>query len=249
MRTVKEVSSLTGVSVRTLHHYDAIGLLKPTAVTDAGYRLYDDTALARLQSILLFRELRFPLKDIKTILESPNYSRKEALKQQLALLELERGRLDRLISFAREILTLGVNTMDFTAFDKSEIERYAAEAKARWGKTAAYQEYIRKRTEPAGTEQSNMPAELMRLFTEMGKIRHLGPDSEEAQSFVEALRRCTCEHSYSCTPQILQELGRMYAQDARFRKNIDACGGEGTAEFAAAAITRYCAVSDTPASK
>lgn len=71
MKTVKEVSQLTGVSVRALHHYDAIGLLKPTRVTEAGYRLYDDTALARLQSILLFRQLQFPLKDIKSILDSP----------------------------------------------------------------------------------------------------------------------------------------------------------------------------------
>ena len=79
MRTVKEVSKLTGVSVRTLHHYDAIGLLKPTAVTQAGYRLYDDEALGRLQSILLFRELQFPLKEIQAILDSPGFDRSQAL--------------------------------------------------------------------------------------------------------------------------------------------------------------------------
>ena len=80
MKTVNEVSKLTGVSVRTLHHYDAIGLLKPTQVTEAGYRLYDDTALARLQTILLFRELQFPLKEIKSILDSPDFNREQALK-------------------------------------------------------------------------------------------------------------------------------------------------------------------------
>ena len=88
MRTVKEVSRLTGVSVRTLHHYDAIGLLKPTEVTRAGYRLYDDTALSRLQSILLFRELQFPLKEIKAILDSPDFDPEEALTQQIKLLEM-----------------------------------------------------------------------------------------------------------------------------------------------------------------
>ena len=89
MRTVNEVSKLTGVSVRTLHHYDAIGLLKPTEVTEAGYRLYDDTALSRLQNILLFRELQFPLKEIKAILDSSNFDPLEALAQQIELLELQ----------------------------------------------------------------------------------------------------------------------------------------------------------------
>ena len=103
MRTVKEVSKLTGVSVRTLHHYDSIGLLKPTAVTESGYRLYDDTTLTRLQNILLFRELQFPLKDIKEILDNPDFVPEEALAQQIHLLELKRKRLDELISFALEI--------------------------------------------------------------------------------------------------------------------------------------------------
>lgn len=101
MRTVKEVSKFTGVSVRTLHHYDAIGLLKPTTVTQAGYRLYDDTALERLQQILLFRELEFSLKEIQAILESPNFDRNKALEQQIALLTLKKEHLENLILFAR----------------------------------------------------------------------------------------------------------------------------------------------------
>ena len=90
MKTVKEVSRITGVSVRALHHYDAIGLLKPTAVTEAGYRLYDDAALERMQSILLFRELQFPLKDIKRILDAPDFDAMTALAQQVRLLEMQR---------------------------------------------------------------------------------------------------------------------------------------------------------------
>ena len=97
MRTVKEVSKLSGVSVRTLHHYDAIGLLKPTAVTASGYRLYDVTALRRLQSILLFRELGFPLKEIRTILDRPGFDQRAALEQQIHLLELQQKRLGELI--------------------------------------------------------------------------------------------------------------------------------------------------------
>ena len=144
MKTVKEVSLLTGVSVRTLHHYDAIGLLKPTRVTEAGYRLYDDTALRRLQTILLFRQLQFPLKEIREILDSPGFDPMEALTQQIHLLELQRKHLDNLISHARKIQTTGVFSMDFSNFDTTELEQYTAEAKARWGKTRAWQEYEEK---------------------------------------------------------------------------------------------------------
>ena len=136
MRTVNEVSRLTGVSVRTLHHYDAIGLLKPTAVSEAGYRLYDDADLVQLQQILLFRELEFPLKEIKGILESPNFDRNLALEQQITLLTLKKEHLENLIDLARGIQMIGVNKLDFTAFDTSKIDAYAAEAKARYGQTA-----------------------------------------------------------------------------------------------------------------
>ena len=101
MKTVNEIAKLTHVSVRTLHHYDAIGLLKPTQITEAGYRLYDDTALARLQAILLFRELQFPLKEIKRILASPDCDRTRILAQQVELLEMKKAHLENLITFAR----------------------------------------------------------------------------------------------------------------------------------------------------
>ena len=132
MRTVKEVSKLTGVSVRTLHYYDAIGLLEPTKVTDAGYRMYDDTALSRLQNILLFRELQFPLKEIKEILDSPNFNQEEAVAQQIKLLELQYKHIGELISFAREIQTKGVKIMNFEVFDAKEIGQYKAEVKSKW---------------------------------------------------------------------------------------------------------------------
>lgn len=137
--TIHEVSKLAGVSVRTLHHYDAIGLLPPTAFTKSGYRLYDDTALARLQSILLFRELEFPLKDIKRILDDPNFDQAAALADQIKLLELQQARLGRLITLARETLETGVIPMKFDAFSKTEQEKYTAEVKEKWGNTIAYQ--------------------------------------------------------------------------------------------------------------
>ena len=126
MKTVKQVSHLSGVSVRTLHHYDAIGLLPPTQVTEAGYRLYDDAALQRLQSILLLRHLQFPLKQIKQILDAPGFDPVTALEQQIHLLQLQRQHLDDLIAHARQIQSSGGNFMDFSAFDTTQIDRYAA---------------------------------------------------------------------------------------------------------------------------
>lgn len=240
MKTVHEISKLTGVSVRTLHHYDAIGLFKPSKVTDAGYRLYDDTALERLQTILLFRELQFPLKKIKSIIENPNFDRKQALTQQIGLLELQRKRLGELIDFAREIITTGVNTMDFSAFDKTEIEQYAAEAQAKWGNTDAYKECEQKAANKTDAEQKTDSDGLMEIFTQMGQIKHLSPDCSKAQEMAEILRSFITEHYYNCTPQIFRGLGELYVGDERFKANIDAAGGTGTAEFASRAIQVYC---------
>ena len=142
--TVNEVSKLTGVSIRTLQYYDKIGLLKPTGRTDAGYRLYDDTALEKLQQILLFRELEFPLKEIKNIMESPSFDRKKALEQQITMLTLKKEHLENLISFARGIKAIGVKNMDFSAFDTKKLDEYAKKAKEFYGKTPEYREYEEK---------------------------------------------------------------------------------------------------------
>ena len=105
MMTVKEVSNLTGVSIRTLQYYDKIGLLHPAHRTQAGYRLYDDTALERLQQILLFRELEFSLEDIRKILKNPEFDREKALEQQITLLTLKKQHLEKLIALAEKIRT------------------------------------------------------------------------------------------------------------------------------------------------
>ena len=236
MRTIHEVSQLAGVSVRTLHHYDAIGLLPPTALTEAGYRLYDDTALARLQSILLFRELEFPLKDIKRILDDPHFNQAAALADQIKLLALRRERLGRLIALARETLETGVTPMKFDAFDKTEQEEFAAEVKEKWGGTAAYQEYLQH--EKNGSVGS--PADLMQRFAELGKLKKLDPAAPEAQAAIHELQQFITGHFYTCTPEILAGLGEMYAADDRFRQSIDKAGGEGTAAFVAQAIRVYC---------
>ena len=239
MKTVKEVSILTGVSVRTLHHYDAIGLLHPTRVTDSGYRLYDDTALRRLNAILLLRELEFPLKEIRQILDSPGFDPIAALEDQIRLLELKREHLDQVIAHARSIQKTGVIELNFKPYDNSKQERYAAEAKERWGKTDAYKEYesrgkSRKENQFAGDA-------MMDIFREMGQIRDLAPDAPEAQALAAKLQNHITANYYTCTKQILAGLGQMYVADDRFRANIDAAGGEGTAEFAGKVIAIYTA--------
>lgn len=240
MRTVNEISKLTGVSVRTLHHYDAIGLLKPTKLTPAGYRLYDDTALSRLQIILMFRELQFPLKEIKAILDSPTFDLKEALAQQIKLLELQLKHTKELISFALEIQKNGVNNMNFNVFDKTEMEQYATEIKEKWGSTTAYKEYERKIKEKSDEEVKKNTEQLMALFSDIGTLKQLLPDDKTVQAKIKTLQEFITENYYTCTNEILKDLGQMYVCDERMKQNIDKAGGEGTAEFVKQAITVYC---------
>lgn len=188
MRTVAEVSKLTGVSVRTLHHYDAIGLLKPTMVTEAGYRLYDDTALERLQAILLFRELKFPLKEIKEILDSPVFDPAEALDQQIKLLELQKKHIEELISFAHEIQNKGVKEMKFDAFDKTEMNQYAAEVREKWGNTKAYEEWKERSKKKTKQELEEANKKLMSLFAEIGALKDHEPEEEIVQEKMGALQ-------------------------------------------------------------
>ena len=241
MRTVNEVSKLTGISVRTLHHYDEIGLLKPTEVTEAGYRLYDDTALERLQHVLLFKELQFPLKDIKTILDSPDFDKNKALEQQIELLTMKKEHLENLILFARGIKTLGVRDMDFSAFDTKKMDEYAAQAKEDWGKTDAYKEFEEKSKDWTEETTGNIAKDMMRLFVEFGAMKDLDPDDEKVQVQVKKLQDYITKNFYNCTKQILSGLGRMYAAGGEFTENIDNAGGKGTAEFCHKAIEIYCA--------
>lgn len=241
MRTVKEVSELTGISVRTLHYYDQIGLLKPTKVTGAGYRLYDDAALGRLQNILLFRQLQFPLKEIKAILDSPDFDPAEAIAQQIRLLELQYRHIGELIALAREIQAKGGSTMNFDAFDQSELEAYKAEAKAKWGGTPAYQEYERRAAARKEGSSDGSAQDFMELFVQLGSLKHLSPQAGQVQEKVAALQAFITEHYYVCTEEILSGLGKLYVEDDRFRQNIDRAGGPGTAAFASQAIAAYCA--------
>lgn len=242
MRTVREMSRLTGVSVRTLHHYDAIGLLKPSQISPAGYRLYDSDALARLQSILLFRELRFPLKEIKAMLDKPDFDPQEALEQQIKLLELQAAHLQTLIRFAREVQRKGVEQMDFHAFNREELDRYTQEVRERWGATQAYAEFAEKSRGLSQGQREEAVAQLLSRFARLGALRDQhSPADPAVQEALSDLQAFITEHYYHCTNEILQGLGKMYVCDDRMKHTIDQAGGDGTAEFVHSAIEAYCA--------
>ena len=243
MKTVHEVSELSGVSIRTLQYYDRIGLLSPTDRTGARYRLYDDAALEKLQQILLFRELQFPLKDIVEIVNRPDFDRSKALEQQIELLKLKKEHIENLIDLATGIKALGVKEMTregFEAFDTRKIDEYAKQAKATWGTTDAYKEYEQKSKDWTNADRADIHKQLMDIFREFGKIRERDPGSPEAQALVKKLQDFITKKMYTCTNDILSDLGRMYGGGGDFTTNIDDAGGEGTAQFASDAIQIYC---------
>jgi len=240
MMTVNEVSKLTGVSVRALQYYDTIGLLKPSGYTEAGYRLYDDTALERLQQILLFKELEFPLKEIKGIIDAPDFDRNKALQQQIELLTMKKEHLENLIDFARGLKLLGVRKVDFKVFDTKKIDEYSKRAKEQWGKTPEYKEYEKKTQNMSDEDELAMVDEFMQIFAEFGQMMSLEPSDEAVQTQVEKLQDYITEHFYTCTKEILNGLGKMYSAGGEFTENIDRAGGSGTAVFTSEAIEVYC---------
>ena len=240
---INEAAKLAGVTVRTLQYYDKIGLLKPSTVTDAGYRLYSDADMGILQQILFFRELDFPLDEIKSIMSDPDYDQALALTRQKELLLKKRERIDGLIGLLDRTIK-GEKNMSFKEFDASEIEaakkKYANEVKERWGDTSAYEQYENK-SASYGDKQWNMiegqGGEILRRF---GELRTADPAGAEAQAQVKAWQEHISANYYECTPQILAGLGLMYVGDERFTKYIDQFG-EGTAAFMSKAIEMYCA--------
>lgn len=240
MKTVQEIAKLAHVSVRTLHHYDAIGLLKPTEITEAGYRLYDDVALERLYLILLFRALEFPLKEIQGILDAPDFDRNRILEQQVQMLKAKANHLQTLIHLANGIKLTGVKNLKFKNWDPKKIDEYGTQAETLYGKTDAWQEYKQKTNNRSKAQEQALGEGIMELFTKLGSMKELSPDSPEVQAWVKELQNYITEHFYTCTPQILRGLGEMYAGGGSMTENIDAAGGTGTGAFALEAIQVYC---------
>ena len=228
---IREFSRLTGVSVRTLHYYDQIGLLRPARVDKGNsYRYYDEASLLRMQQILFYRELDFSLKDICSILSSPDFDGQQALAEQRQLLCMKKQRLERLIAAIDDHMKGEINMY---AFDNREFEQYREEVKEKWGHTQAYAEFQQKGKQDYNALSSGMDA-IMAEFAAC-KVQGHAPASEEAQVLVKKLQGYITEHFYNCTDAILKGLAEMYVADDRFRSNI-ARHGKGTAEFIRQAI-------------
>lgn len=235
---IKDFAKACGVSVRTLHYYDEIGLLKPSFVDEwTGYRYYDEDSLLRMQEIMFYRELDFSLKNISQIISSPYYDKEKALSQQKKLLVLKKERLEKLI-FSIDDAMKGKVVMN--AFDNSEFEKYKDEAKEKWGNTTAYAEYSEKSKNYGKDKFSAISGEMAEIFSKFNRAMK-NPDaaSDEAQALVKELQDYITNNFYSCTKEILSGLGQMYVYDERFKNNIDKAG-EGTAEFVSEAIKIYC---------
>lgn len=236
---IKEFAETTGVSVRTLHYYDEIGLLRPAFIDEnTSYRYYDEASLLRMQEILFYRELDFSLKSIIDILSSPNYDKNEVLKEQKKLLMLKKERLERLI-LAIDSSTKGDNVS--MIFDNSEFENYKSEVKEKWCNTKAYNEHLEKTKNYSKDKWNNLTDEMNNIFKEFSICMRNDKkvNSIEVINLVKILQDFITLNYYECTNKILAGLGQMYVLDERFKNNIDKFG-DGTAKFVSEAIKVYC---------
>ena len=239
--SVSQAARLAGVSVRTLRWYDEIGLLKPSEVTPAGYRFYDDGAMAALQQILFYRELGVPLEQIGRILSAPDHDRTEALQKHRALLLMKRRRLDDMLRLVDK--TIGGKTMyderpQPTRVDWEAVkEQYAQEAAERWGNTEAFLESREKHKSYTPEDKARIQAEMEEIFTAFGQCGD--PESPETQALVRRWQEHITKYHYRCTDSILACLGESYVNDPRFKENVDKYG-PGTAQKMSDAIKAYC---------
>jgi DNA-binding transcriptional MerR regulator len=244
---INEISKLTGISVRMLHHYDKIGLLVPSKRTDSNYRMYNDDDIARLYQILIFKELEFSLQKIKQILDDENFNREEALKVQRNLILEKKNRLEKIIeSIDDNIGNLGGNIMskkNFKVFDYEEVkkhqEKYKEETEKRYGQSDAYKESKEKTSKYSKNDWESIMGEAGAIYEELACLMDKDPADKEVQVLIEKWRNHISKNFYNCTIEIFSGLALMYVADERFTKNIDKYG-EGLAQFLSDAMNIYC---------
>lgn len=238
---VKEVADLVGISVRTLHHYDEIGLLTPKNITESGYRLYSDDNLASLQQMLFFKELGFPLKKIKEIMASPSFDRNEALKVQRNMLLEKRRRMDDMITMIEKTIqnTKGEFNMSnkekFAGFDFSH-NPHEQEARERWGNNAVDDSNEKINNMPKD-QQKVLREEFDAIYEKLATLRHLPPESNAAKAAIEVWYDYLNKVG-NFSLDAFKGLGQVYVDDERFTKNIDQYG-DGLAVFMRDAMAIY----------
>ncbi len=230
--TVGRVAEIAGVTVRTLHHYDEIGLLTPGTRTSAGYRRYDDVDLERLQQILLYRELGFTLEEIAAIIDDPQTEAREHLRRQHALLRDRIARLQEMVSAVELVLEahkVGVNLTPeekFEVFGDFDPDAYAEEAEQRWGGTEAVRESQRRVARYTKDDWLRLKDETDRVYRRLAEAMTGGvpADSPAAMDLAEEHRQQISRWFYECSYEIHRGLAEMYVADHRFTENIDRYG-------------------------
>lgn len=240
--TVKVVAELTGISVRMLHHYDKIGLLKPAQVTASGYRLYTEQDLERLQQVLFFRELGFGLQEIKAIMDSPGFDRKQAMLEHRRLLLERQERLGRLIhSVNRTIMAIerGIPLNEREMFEGFDPTTYQEEARKRWGHTKAFQESLERTSKYSQEDWATLMADSAHTNQELAVLVGRSPADPAVQVLIEKQYRQLNSQFFTCTPQMFRVIGDGYVTDERFQAYYDQLK-PGMAQFLREAVHAFC---------
>lgn len=242
--TVHELAQLAGVSVRTLHYYDEIGLLTPSSIARNGYRHYEEKELIRLQQILFFRELEFSLEDIKRMLNRPDFSVVEALRDQKKLMKLKRDRLDKLInSIDRTIKRMNNNQKIqdeelYDAFKDDDVKQYQDEVKERWGNTDAYKQSMARVSKMTKKEMDKLKADGKAHTQAIADAMDKGIDHPDVQALIKKSHD-GINFFYECSYEMFRNLGKMYVDDPRFSATYEKVR-PGLAVFMRDAIAYYC---------
>ena len=242
--TVKQLADISGTSVRTLHYYDEIGLLKPSYVAENGYRYYEERELYTLQQILFFKELDFALEDIANIINTPGFNALEALEDQQKLLASEQKRiLKLLITIEKTIKTMKgggkMNTNDiFEPFTDEELNQLKEEAKQKWGETDAYKQSVERTKHWTKADYDRIKAEGIAFTQKLAKAMDLDISSDEVQALVRQHHK-SIEVFYDCPIDFYRNLGKMYISDPRFTLYYDKFR-PGLAKWLQQAIEYYC---------
>ncbi len=240
--TVKQLAKTAGVSVRTIHYYDEIGLLKPAFVKENGYRGYGEAELLKLELILFFKELDFPLEEIVRIMTSPNFDTMAALTDQKKYLELKEAKVKRQIVTINKAINnprgaeIIMQTTTTTIQDK--MEEYKKEAKARWGNTDAYKQSKERTAHWTKADYDRIAESTKTLTQELADTMDNGFDSPEFQALVDQHHQ-GIEVFYDCSPEMYRGLASMYVTDPRFKDFYDKFR-PGLAEALQKAINYYC---------
>lgn len=239
--TIHQLAKLASVTVRTLHYYDAIGLLKPSFVRPNGYRIYEEKELLQLQQILFFRELEFPLEDIRTMIHAKDFDAANALRDQKAMLVAKRQRLTAIIQTIDIRLKGGepmTDNMLFGSFSTKQLDEYRKEAKARWGDTNAYKQSEERVKQLSKEDFAHIGEEWNTRTKRLAALMDRGVEDFEVQKLIKE-QHAAIGKFYDCSYEMFRNLGTMYVEDERFAKNYEKYR-PGMAVFMRDAIAYYC---------